>query len=376
MQPAFLLRLVVLLAATLCGSFNLNSWALHVGFKASSHSPRATLYTLKSSTNTDRSVTSSDADTSPISNVWELDCYSRPVVTGGKKKLWEVLLTDTTGNLRVCEPLNSSRVNSRELRRVIEEAIAENGGRIVGATGVKTVKFFRGAMFNMIQIALNDLEGVTPKPSRSTYRLYDWLEERERLVYPNMKGYKPTLSTLATRDEGGLDIRTPVKLPDALRGEKYAFVSLPMSEFLEGGGVNEENIGVGSLCPLPRDGVVAPDSFIFGIVVLSKRSKALAAWMAGTEISHFRCDLKRRTLIVEADINTQFLMAKLDDEQKKEGIAFEEGKAEAGGLHFLCVQEDENAETPEGFWLLRDIGCAKVRGRGGVVGGRGMASSS
>ena len=47
-----------------------------------------------------------------------------------------------------------------------------------------------------------------------------------------------------------LDVRTPVKLPDALRGEKYAFVSLPLAEFMEGGGVSSDNIGVGRLCLL------------------------------------------------------------------------------------------------------------------------------
>jgi hypothetical protein len=39
-----------------------------------------------------------------------------------------------------------------------------------------------------------------------------------------------------------LDVRTPVKLPDALRGEKYAFVALPLAEFLPGGDVNESNV--------------------------------------------------------------------------------------------------------------------------------------
>jgi hypothetical protein len=33
----------------------------------------------------------------PLSTEWELDCYSRPVVLSDGKKLWEVLLTDSTG---------------------------------------------------------------------------------------------------------------------------------------------------------------------------------------------------------------------------------------------------------------------------------------
>jgi len=40
---------------------------------------------------------------------WELDCYSRPVVMVDGKKLWEVLVTDSTGTMRVCEALPSNK---------------------------------------------------------------------------------------------------------------------------------------------------------------------------------------------------------------------------------------------------------------------------
>jgi hypothetical protein len=39
---------------------------------------------------------------------WELDCYSRPVLVDGKK-LWEVLITDSSGSFRVCETLASNK---------------------------------------------------------------------------------------------------------------------------------------------------------------------------------------------------------------------------------------------------------------------------
>ena len=149
-----------------------------------------------------------------------------------------------------------------------------------------------------------------------------------------------------------LDIRTPVKLPDSLRGEKYAFVSLPLAEFLPGGGVNEENIGVGKLCPI--DPALPADSFVQGIVILTNRPKPLAAWLAGTEVAAMTCDLRKRNLLMETDIDTQYLVARLNDVQRKEGAAFEEGKDSLGGLHFVCVQQDED-DDPAGFWLLREI---------------------
>jgi len=280
----------------------------------------------------------------------------------------------------------------------VESALEEHGSECAGGK-VREIKFFRGAMFNMISIALSDLPGgVLAVPSRSTYALYEWIEEREREVYPKMKGYKESLggglTTGGDGDGASFDIRTPVKLPDALRGEKYAFVSLPVGSFLEGGDINEGNIGVGRLCPIPSYLKVRPslrslprsthpsnpllppqingDEFIFGIVVLSRRSTSLAQWMAGTEISHLRCDLKRRTLLMESDISTQYLMAKLDGVEREEGLAFEEGKERMGGIHFLCVQKDDDSEEPDGFWLLRDVESGRRGGGSGGGGGGGF----
>jgi RNA-binding protein Tab2/Atab2 len=56
-----------------------------------------------------------------------------------------------------------------------------------------TIRFFRNAMFNMINIALGEVD-VTVRPCRTTYALYNWLEARERDVYPAMEGYAPTMS--------------------------------------------------------------------------------------------------------------------------------------------------------------------------------------
>lgn len=149
-----------------------------------------------------------------------------------------------------------------------------------------------------------------------------------------------------------LDIRTPIKLPDALRGEKYAFVALPLAEFLRGGSVTEENIGVGKLCPV--DPALPADAFVQGVVILTQRPEALAAWLAGTEVAGLTCDLRKRNLIMETDIDTQYLMAKLNDVQREEGAAFMEGKDALNGLHFVCVQRDED-DDPAGFWLIREL---------------------
>ena len=325
------------------------------------------------------------------------------------KKLWEVLLTDANGSFRFCKTLPSSQVNSKELRRVVEEVIEESDVKPT------VVRFFRGAMFNMINIALSDLD-VVSKPSRCTFALSAWLEQRHRDVYPKLEGYEsihsyaytygcehvckcnlepfktnvcfrvipflthslthlPTLlytyvfshhannnnnnnkhsfkPTMMTNSRPSyLDVSTPLKLPDALRGEKYAFVGLPVGEFMEDGSIDETNIGTGRLCELP-DGLPA-DSFVQGVVILTSRAKALASWLAGTEVVALTADLRKRTIVMETDIDTEYLMAKLNDEQRQEGLIFEEGKEAMKGLHFISVQQDENHD-PEGFWLLRKL---------------------
>ena len=189
------------------------------------------------------------------------------------------------------------------------------------------------------------------KPSRCTFELAQWLEERNRDVYPEMEGYRATMAGGPAK-ASFLNVRTPVKLPDALRGEKYAFVALPVAEFKKGGSINQDNIGVGRLCPVdPR---LAADEFVQGIVIMTNRADALASWLAGTELSGFNADLRKRTLVMDTDIENQYLMAKLNDFQREEAAAFEEGKDNLNGLHFVSVQIDDESD-PSGFWLLREI---------------------
>jgi len=285
-------------------------------------------------------------DASAATDEWELDCYSRPVVVNGKK-LWEVLITDSAGSFHFRQELPSNQVNSKTLRQVVDDLMETCD------TKPNTIRFFRGAMFNMINIALSELP-VTSKPSRCTFALASWLEDRHKNVYPDMEGYNPSM--VGSTAPSFLDVRTPIKLPDALRGEKYAFVALPIQEFLPGGGVNADNIGVGRLCQLPAAVTenVAADTFVQGVVILSNRAPALAAWLAGTEVVALQADLRKRILTMETDIDTQYLMAKMNDQQRAEAAAFEEGKDALDGLHFVSVQKTED-DDPEGFWLLREL---------------------
>ena len=279
------------------------------------------------------------------SQSWQLDFYSRPVQGSDGKKMWELLVTDDTGVLRHVEAVPSNCVNSRELRSRVQRLIDEQ------PIPPTMIRFFRTQMKNMISIALSELPDVACKPSRVTYALFDWIDEREREVYPAMPGYRKP------RPEP-MGLKLPVKLPEQLRGERYAVATLPYAEFIPGGSITEDNIGFGALCPLPV-GDLSADMMVAGLVIFSRRSKAIAAWLTGLDLAFVTAVLESRELHIEVGLDTQYLLARMRTPiQVAEAETFEEQKRSTGGLHFLSIQSGPEAEQPDGFWLLRDIEAA------------------
>lgn len=104
-----------------------------------------------------------------MTDEWELDCYSRPVIGEDGKKLWELLLTDSESRFRYLKTIPSNLVNSRNVRKIVEDILEQSPVR------PKSIRFFRNQMFNMINIALSTLD-VDVKPSRRTTSLYMWLQ--------------------------------------------------------------------------------------------------------------------------------------------------------------------------------------------------------
>eukprot|EP00629_Pelagomonadales_sp_RCC1024_P017551 CAMPEP_0119273692 /NCGR_PEP_ID=MMETSP1329-20130426/10898_1 /TAXON_ID=114041 /ORGANISM="Genus nov. species nov., Strain RCC1024" /LENGTH=324 /DNA_ID=CAMNT_0007273925 /DNA_START=32 /DNA_END=1003 /DNA_ORIENTATION=- len=275
----------------------------------------------------------------PISSEWELDCFSRPVVVDGKK-LWELLVVDATGQWREVVALPASGVNSVAVREAVEGVIAK------APVKPTVIRFFRRQMLNMLTIALNGVAAARPTlrvaPSRATHALYDWLAEREASVYPEMEGYAAGAAAVA-RDRMTAPV-TPARLPEGLRGEQYAFVTLPVAEVLEGGGITEDNVGVGKLIPVSAPH--PPDAMLPGVAILTRRADALAMSLASTELAAVRADATQRSLVLDVALDESFLVAKLNDDQRVEAAGFEKAKSGLGGLHFIVVQgpEDDGVE--------------------------------
>ena len=100
---------------------------------------------------------------------------------------------------------------------------------------------------------------------------------------------------------GPLAPLTPRAAPPA--GEKYAFVTLPYAEFVEGT-INQDNIGFGALCPLPAGGLPA-DALVHGLVIFSKRSAAISAWLTGIDLVFVKASLETREVLLEVGLDTQ-----------------------------------------------------------------------
>ncbi|EWM28702.1 rna binding protein [Nannochloropsis gaditana] len=275
-----------------------------------------------------------------LAQEWELDCYSRPVVGEDGKKLWELMVCDSLGEFRAVETMPSNMVNSRELRKLVEKVIED------APVKPRVIRFFRNAMFNMVSLALKDLK-VRVVPSRSTNALYSWIDEREREVYAKLPGYDPQMRD--SNDVFGL--REPEVMPDGLMGDKYAFMCLPVSQFLDGE-VNYENSGIGRLFQL--DASLPRDEQVQGLVIYSSRAKSIAAWLHSMELCFIKANFSKRIMVLEVGIDTQYLMATLNDIRRVEAQIFEQGKEKLGGVHFLALQTDEESDGVEGFFLLRE----------------------
>ena len=287
------------------------------------------------------------------STVWELDFYSRPILDDKGKKLWEVLICESPNDIerspdtlfKYSQYCSSSSVNSLWLREAIEDAISE------AETAPKKIRFFRRQMNNMIVKACEDA-GITPLPSRRTYALNQWIEIRDRDVYPNEEGYDEKTAKNASVKYPPLNA---IPLPDAVkgdRGDKWTLVTLPAAAFSE---MKEWDIAFEESFSLAMANV-APDTIVPGLIIYSPRATPLAAWMSGLEMGYLQLEKSVRSqLRLETGLSDSWTLVNLTNEEMvEEAENFEASKQKANGVHFLAVQTDPDSESFAGFWLLKE----------------------
>lgn len=287
-----------------------------------------------------------------MGNIWELDFYSRPILDANQKKVWEVLicesptdvLTKVDSLFRYAQYCPSTQVNSVWLRQALQEAIEK-----AGVAPIK-IRFFRRQMNNMITKACQDM-GIPALPSRKTLVLNQWIQQRMEEVYPQEPGYEQV-----TNSSVRLERPLPQRLPDALEGKQWTFVSLGSSDITD---MPEWEIAFGEAFPLELAGL-SLEIPIPGILIFSPRALPIAGWMSGLELAYLRLDSNRNNqgdrLVLETGGTESWILANLRTPQLlAEAKGFEEAKQKADGVHFIGVQSDPQSQSFAGFWLLKEI---------------------
>ncbi|KGF72858.1 hypothetical protein DO97_03815 [Neosynechococcus sphagnicola sy1] len=291
--------------------------------------------------------------------VWELDFYSRPIVDEQQKKIWELLVcqspqdtsTDMASLFRYTQFCPSTQVNSIWLRTALESALAE------ATQPPDRIRFFRQPMANMITKACSELD-IAAQPSRRTFALNHWLQQRLLEVYPTDPGYQPGTSPTISSP-----VLPPQALPEALVGQSWAFVNLTCDELSQ---MSTWAVDFGDAFP-PQMLGLSPDVLIPGVVIFSPRALPMAGWMSGLDLVFLKLQAQPipslgklpSQLILETGIRDRWVLASFTDVPTlKEARAFEAAKQEAHQVHFLAVQSHPQAETFAGFWLLQEVNLA------------------
>ncbi|GAB4832576.1 Protein TAB2 chloroplastic [Ancistrocladus abbreviatus] len=289
-----------------------------------------------------------DPETDPLSiSEWELDFCSRPILDIRGKKMWELVVCDSSLSLQYTKYFPNNVINSITLKNAIATICDE-----LGVPLPEKIRYFRSQMQTIITKACTEL-GIKPVPSKRCLSLLLWLEERYETVYTRhpgfQKGSKPLLA---------LDNPFPMDLPENLVGERWAFVQLPYSAVIEEVSSLEERFAFGASLDLDLLGLeIADKTLIPGLAVASSRAKPLAAWMNGLEVCSIEADTSRACLILSVGISTRYIYAtyRKNPVTMKETEAWEAAKKACGGLHFLAIQEDLDSDDCVGFWLLLDL---------------------
>ncbi len=283
-----------------------------------------------------------------MSNIWELDFYSRPLLDNNNKKVWELLICDRERQFEWVQECPPTEVNSEWLAQQLADCVATTG-----QTPIK-IRFFRPSMTNIIMRGCK-LAGISGQASRRVFTLSAWLAERMAIIYPNRDGFQAVdpnplpLKVLAAQD--------PKPVPDALMGERWISVSLKAGDFAD---ANEWSMDFSELLDI---GNLDPDTIISGIIIISARATALAAWMSGVDpvfIKFERNLLGDRTQMqLEASADARWVLANLQAPKDKDaiaqGAAFEKSKQNSQGFHFLAVQTSPDIEHFAGFWMLKEV---------------------
>jgi hypothetical protein len=274
--------------------------------------------------------------------VWQADFYRRPLRDVSGQVLWELLICDSTRTFTFEALCPQSEANATWLGSQIQLAADRQLPDLI--------QVFRPQSLSLIQ-AVGERLGISVEPTRRTFALKQWLQERSPL-YRSMENYTGEPYNLLA-----LEKPPPTPLPENLWGEQWRFATLPagdveeafadrpipilkMPEFLL-----PINLGLASTVPVP--GVV-----IYG----GRQSIRLARWLQEAQpVALNYVAGSPGGLVLEAGLVDRWIVATFEDKEvAAAALAYEQRKQLTQGLHFLLVQPDDSGMTYSGFWLLRE----------------------
>lgn len=284
-----------------------------------------------------------------MTEVWEIDFYSRPILDEQGKKLWEVLICNTDRTFEFARYCAGSEANARWLQTALGEAIAlwQSQFKLTDAAKPEKIRFFRRPMTAILTRACDGI-GIPAQQSRRAYAMVQWLSERSQTAYPEHPGYQPNMTPPPKFEPA-----PALPLPDALKGDGWSFVSLKFADLAE---MNGWDITF-------RDGIplellkLDPDVAVPGLVIFSRRAVPLAGWMSGLEVASLFYEAKPTPrLLLETGLSDRWVVAPLGKpDLQKEATDFEQAKQRSQQVHFLAVQAGPKEESFAGFWLLQTL---------------------
>jgi hypothetical protein len=284
-----------------------------------------------------------------MTEVWEIDFYSRPILDEQGKKLWEVLICNTDRTFEFARYCAGSEANARWLQTALGEAIAlwQSQFKLGDVAKPEKIRFFRRPMTAILTRACEGI-GIPAQQSRRAYAMVQWLSERSQTAYPEHPGYQPNMTPPPKFEPA-----PALPLPDALKGDGWSFVSLKFADLAE---MNGWDITF-------RDGIplellkLDPDVAVPGLVIFSRRAVPLAGWMSGLEVASLFYEAKPTPrLLLETGLSDRWVVAPLGKaDLQKEATDFEQAKQRSQQVHFLAVQAGPKEESFAGFWLLQTL---------------------
>jgi hypothetical protein len=289
-----------------------------------------------------------------MGKIWEIDFYSRPILDEQQKKVWELLICESPSNtrqnpvalFRFAQNCPADKVNSTWLSAALQQAIGDQ-------EPPQRIRFFRRQMNNMIAKACKDI-GIPASPSRRTIAIRHWLDQRDREIYSQDPSYQGKVTSAVQ-----MMTDPPQPLPDAIMGNKWAFVNLVAQDLEE---MPEWSIGFSEAFPLDL-AAIDMTAQVPGLLIFSDRAVPVAAWISGLELASVRYSpAPQAQILLETGASDSWILAGSNMAGQSsiaaEAAGFEKLKEQANGLHFLAVQSSPTAEDFAGFWLLQERGTA------------------